>query len=493
MVTSSITRPDKPSANPAGIGLVSACVLAALLATLAVPRLALAQNGIECRPDPSLGEAPNTLPVDVCGQIQARSKDFQSLSWQLFRYLVWPASPSIRGQPDTSKAITSMEGPRTFETLKSDWEVFLLNAARPAAWNEYPGTATPCRNRPGRRPGELVLASFNEFGNLSTGDPGIGHVLVAQNRTYVRYQAAFSDKVFRKIVESGLYDATVVSRIPPAPSGTLIREDVRQDDGALTVKSAWIELPAERGESAVFIDPSRFHVRDDAWVQHPETLDCRRARVGLVGLHIVYKTPSRPQWIWATFEHVDNVPDMNSPRGRSYTFYNGDLGTPMTDDPEPDFVIPRRVGVAGPGDPPRPFQVQRLQQIEQDVVDANELWQAKFASIGSVWKNYKLIMTQWPGFPFAPRQGVERADPQYDCALRGDRATANTTMETFQQTQEQCVQALTCMGCHNMARNVDFVWALKMNPFKSPAADAPSSRAGAIRSLQEVLRNKHRR
>ena len=428
----------------------------------------------------------------MCGETQARPKDFQSLSWQLLKFLVWPASPERRGQPDTSKTITSPEGPRTFETLKADWEVLLEGATRPAAWNDYPSTASPCRNRPGLRRGELVLASFHEFGNLAAGEPDIGHVLVAQNRTYVRYQAAFNEKAFQKIVDNKLYDAAVVSGIPPAPSGTLVREDARHDDGALTVKSAWIELPAERGEVGAYIDPSRFYFRD-AWVQHPERGDCRRARVGLVGLHVVYKTPSRPQWIWATFEHVDNVPEVNDPPGRNYTFHNGDPGTSMTDDPDPDFRIPRPAGAAGPGDPPRAFQVERLQKIEHDVLVANQLWQEKFASIGSVWQNYKLIMTQWPGFPFAPLQGVDGADPQYDCALRGDRATANTTMETFLQTQDQCVVSLTCMGCHDMARKVDFIWALKMNPFRSPATDAPSSRAGAIRSLQDVLRNKHRR
>ena len=31
--------------------------------------------------------------------------------------------------------------------------------------------------------------------------------------------------------------------------------------------------------------------------------------VGLVGLHVVQKTKQLPQWMWATFEHVDNAPD----------------------------------------------------------------------------------------------------------------------------------------------------------------------------------------
>ena len=56
----------------------------------------------------------------------------------------------------------------------------------------------------------------------------------------------------------------------------------------------------------------------------------------LVGLHIVYKTPSRPQWIWSTFRHVDNVPELDDRSGRSFTFHNGDPSTHMTDEPEPE-------------------------------------------------------------------------------------------------------------------------------------------------------------
>ena len=35
---------------------------------------------------------------------------------------------------------------------------------------------------------------------------------------------------------------------------------------------------------------------------------CARTTVGLIGLHIAQKTPSRPQWIWSSFEQDDTVP-----------------------------------------------------------------------------------------------------------------------------------------------------------------------------------------
>ena len=39
--------------------------------------------------------------------------------------------------------------------------------------------------------------------------------------------------------------------------------------------------------------------------------------MGLVGLHIAHKTQHAPQWIWSTFEQVDNYkgpdPSFNDP------------------------------------------------------------------------------------------------------------------------------------------------------------------------------------
>jgi hypothetical protein len=56
-------------------------------------------------------------------------------------------------------------------------------------------------------------------------------------------------------------------------------------------------------------NPLRFFTRV-AWVLDPfdPTQTCKQVTVGLVGLHIVQKTASRPQWIWSTFEQIDNVP-----------------------------------------------------------------------------------------------------------------------------------------------------------------------------------------
>jgi hypothetical protein len=134
--------------------------------------------------------------------------------------------------------------------------------------------------------------------------------------------------------------------------------------------------------------------------------------------------------------------------------------------------------------------VERLQQIQRRVLIANEAQQGALGSLGSVWQNYKLVMTQWPGFPFAPNRGAD-AFPQPPCSARNGLAAVNTTMETFHQTQSHCFLERTCMGCHEVARKTDFVFSITLHPHHRPGPPTlpavPDSRALAIRQLQDFL------
>jgi hypothetical protein len=455
-----------------------------LMGWIATSNLGMAQPAIVCSHDPALANPPS-LPADVCESSgNTEKRDFHTLSWQIFKFLVWPAAE--RGIPDKAKKITDT-GRRTFETFKADWEIFQPDAGKPNKWNVYPSVAEPCRNLPNIRPGELVLASFHKFGNLKEGEPDLSHLLVAQNQTYVRYQAAYNEKVFDTIVNKGLYNPDTVGRIPKPASDKPVPDAAIEPDMSMTVKSAWIELP---GHGPKQIDASRFYVREDAWVQEPELQTCRRATVGLVGLHIVYKTESRPAWIWSTFEHVDNVPEEGPGSGNSYTFHNGDLSQGMTPDPAPAYMIPSNK--KGPGEPPRPYQVERLQKIDPEVLAANDRWQTELRTLGSVWQYYKLVLTQWPIFSTAEADALG-SGPFPSCGGRNSFATVNTTMETFLQTQEHCNLRATCMGCHDIARKTDFVFSIVFNSKKPREMRSPDPRDFAIKALKDLLDTKQTR
>ena len=96
--------------------------------------------------------------------------------------------------------------------------------------------------------------------------------------------------------------------------------------------------------------------------------------VGLVGLHIVQRTPSRPQWIWSTFEQVDNVPppDYVPPRppalpSQTFTFNDG-TATPMPNGIPSNFIWSNAKNAATP---PQPVNIQRLTPINQTTAATN--------------------------------------------------------------------------------------------------------------------------
>jgi hypothetical protein len=251
----------------------------------------------------------------------------------------------------------------------------------------------------------------------------------------------------------------------------------------MVVKSAWIELPGP----VAGLDTSKFYVRRDAWVQIPGTDQCRKSDVGLVGLHVVYKTPSLPHWIWATFEHADNVPEPGDAADKRYVFNNG-AGADMPQSVPKTYLVERPNDVPAPSDPPEPYQVKRQQQIDPKVLSMNQTWQGELGGIGSVWKNYKLIMSQWQSNSFVSHEDVSIHEPIPTCNNEGTApASANTTMETFQQ---RCKLKLTCMGCHNETRTTDFIWAISLNKYKPAAVPLPRVREESIKKLQEILINR---
>jgi hypothetical protein len=455
---------------------------------------AAAQNNPACSLDASANRPPDKLPVDLCNPFSNDEKAFDALAWQTFKFLVWPAqmSSTERGAPDTQRKITDIGGPRTFETFKADWETFQPHAVRPDRWGSYPDVATPCTNHPKINKGALVLASFSEFGNLKqqVDLTGVSNVLVAQNRTYVRYLAAYNEQVFDTIRSGRLYDANTLQQVNSPQRDAAVPAGTIEPEGALTVKSAWVELPEADDPPHRRIDSSRFYVRKDAWLQDPVSHYCRQATVALVGLHFVHKTSSRPQWIWTTFEQVDNAPENGDHPGKAYTFNNGDPRMRMKDVPDANYRIPLPAGTSGPGFPPKPYQVERLQRVQPVAEDTNRAWQTDLHKLGSVWQYYKLVVTQWPETPFSPKEDATEtgARPHPSCGGRGSYATVNTTMETFLQTQRHCDPAITCMGCHNRARPADFVWSVLMNAYSSSKVlRTPLQRVKSLRTLQGIV------
>jgi len=193
---------------------------------------------------------------------------------------------------------------------------------------------------------------------------------------------------------------------------------------------------------------------------------CLRKTLGLVGFHVGHKTKSRLQWIWTSFEHVDNVPeDKEIASGKlkpSYSFYDLKCAVekcPVNQTP-PRPWDPTYVNGLKFHDSTFKSQITRVIPLTEDTRDINGRFQDVLGD--TVWKNYMLLSTQWPSaFPCgsltvkAPRP--VQPDPDTDFEKQPDMTCApaptylaNSTLETYSQGNIPLASS-SCMACHGNA------------------------------------------
>jgi hypothetical protein len=430
-----------------------------------------------CQPQPASCPSPPVVtvnspqvPCDVCIPSGFGSNPiafFDDYSWRSFIALVWPAQiqNNQRGVPDTTQSVGGT-GPRVFETYKGLWEVFPFDSATqnfvtPVGWNQNSApTVNACGQSVGA--GDLVLASFSKYSDL--GQAGFGNLvgpLLAGNTTYVHYLTAYNQIEFDQIFNNKWY---LRANLPPTiPSITF-------DNNSLDVKSAWMAMNG-------VTNPKRYYTRM-AWVMD-QNGNCSNMLVGLVGLHIVQKTPTRPQWIWSTFEQVDNVPPAapGAPGAFGPGTYNFNDGTsrPMPSPPNPIPLPP-------PAVTPTPFNVTRTFPINPSTANTNKAYQAALS--GTPWQFYQLVMTQWPvpgntpsnsGFPSFTFPGNSPIS-----------AFSNVTLETF----DQASISTGCMACHTITqKNTDFLWSLADHAIP-PKIPALMMQDESIRRLKALIESR---
>jgi hypothetical protein len=436
--------------------------IAVLTLATAAPGIA-ADNGCPDRPVKSISSP--AMPADVCipdGFIDVPVNYFDDFAWRSFLAMVWPATPGHRGVADTGKTVGA-PGPRVFETLKSLWEVFHEDGSAPVAdFQAYDDAAhNACDAKP--QFGDLVLASFSGIDDI--GQAGAGEItgpLVAQNGRYVRYQTLYNQAAFDFIVRNRYYLRSNLPKVPsPRPTTPVMEFPI----GSVILKAAWLDMAGFPAEQV------KRHYTRTATVRDPGTGFCARLTVGLVGLHIIQKTPSRPQWIWSSYEQIDNVPPSRFGEPVKFTFHDGGK-TPMpTENPLPVVPLARL--------PVVPFNVER--PFNAKVHPKTELTNYQYQELlkDTVWQYYGIVVTQWPRMEGNQALAVP-------ASLNGDitntfpgagafSAFANVSMETFDQGRPQ----LGCMSCHNQARmSADFIWSVLDHAY--PANYLPA--AAAVRN-----------
>lgn len=371
--------------------------------------------------------------------------DFDIYSWNTFIALNWPPLPNGTGDP--SKTIgQNGDNDTVWEHYRNVSDIFLPGGKKPT----YNGPVTvPTQCKASYKPGMKIISQVGKTPTVLTdfSQPFNTGPLIDQDGNYTRYEILVNKPMFDYILQNTLYSKAgqkVFSGAVKFPCGVL-----NGAEGAIMVKAAWKVIdPA---------DKNRFHTQTvlvySPASQNPKyAASCSTKTMGLVGLHIGHKTNSGAQWLWSTFEHVDNAPteaDVASGKFKSeYNYYNPKCTAANC---PPNAV------------PPRPWDPTKVSSFHSQVVRMNMFKGNEFAfesakarnadalklllgvSSSSVWQNYELISTMWP-----TNTGTCQAIASDPLGTPAPNFLANTTLETYIQGMVPNVSS-NCIECHNNA------------------------------------------
>jgi hypothetical protein len=415
-----------------------------------------------------------TLPKDVVLPSQV---NFNCLAWQEFIALNWKAG-SYPGQPDTTATAANFGEPNDLSplvwmTYKEAGEVFKPDASAPTPWGspqQLPASVTiPQRALKSKRLpmikgiGRHVLYSISKSSeqaqlNLEHNlEAGTDAWLTAQNQHLTYYEIRLNQDEFNYVNQNNLYNANNQwSAVQPGGPGISLPDGTSSSSqycppsqyscvGAIEVKAAWLEItdqslwPQYLMTQAIIVEGTE---------KNPTF---RTAMVGLVGLHIIHRTKNAQQFAWATFEHVSNAPDINQYNQKSfassYTYFNPGC------DPSTDPFKCVNNYQPKPTDPPTaPVQVVRMNPIDNTTVNPLVGLNCGIQNLikqnnsNSVFQYYQLVNVLWPQsntpVPAGAKTPLPAGNPQ---PPPNSEKVANTTLETYLQTQA------TCLDCHASA------------------------------------------
>lgn len=412
-------------------------------------------------------EAPSwCIPADVCNPTQQNpawapgQASADNLAWQLFLAINWPANPDEPGYPDTTSQPGAPDPSGGGQHARTVWLDY------PTA-DQLFGVPPACSGPTLHMQSKISKAFLSKseppgaFGDVLEAGGG---VLVDRNGRVVQFDIRVNRTEWEFIVNQNDYWKTGTSLAalkqnlrrdyskPPGdtpggfPAAIVSQDGAPGIEGAMEVKAAWKELtPAEIAGGTYY---TRTFAIDDPSL--PKERGCEQRTMGLVGLHILYQPAlfGNPEWVWATFEHRDNVPTAGINDGAtSFSFFDPSCAPvptpeecaayqPGVSSPEayrccPDLLLYPDVEDL-PSSPP-PNQIVRATNptvstiLPTHCTDRYDQAIASFFGADNVWRSYFLVATQWPlrgsstNFPFYEPQ----FEANFPCTL------GNVTLESF--------------------------------------------------------------
>ncbi len=353
--------------------------------------------------------------------------DFHQWSWQTFLWLTQKTKPNNR--------------PR-FESM-----------IRPAAlFSNNPGNSPPPLSQIKADRGLALTPRTKKHDTPASlhevNQAGSRGLLIDQNGRSVYYSKYVNKRFYKFVRKKGYYKPQRFYQAPKNenfPVGTIelkaswkVIEDGERHDNLYTRKAKIKRLANRNGHVVI-------------------TNKTEEVTVGLVGLHVVGVVKNHPEFIWATFEHVDNAPDLPANlkpltehlnkvvSQRDWTFYQA--GTTVKNSNANNASL---VSLEDP-------QAQTLSPItqvfrqfphgggsSQNVQNIKSLNQSVHEQLGnnSIWRHYELVGAIW----FNPNKGTLIPNSTLQDRITGSTELSNSTIETF--TQGAKFQN-NCFWCHN--------------------------------------------
>jgi hypothetical protein len=425
------------------------------------------------------GNIPSTVPIPPNPPPNATSEQFRPyfdwFSWESFIALNWPASGVGRGNPDQPNnpgIFTGMTNstPVTWGTYKANWELFDQYDKRPTPWNDYNSPYAPALCPQAKQTDKQLLMVTKGDTELSDVNQTFSFPLVDQSSNFVYFEVRYNEQQYNWIRGADNSPNTWLYLMKNLPPGTVVSlpPNPKNPADSIMIKAAWRNISGMQNKLR-----QRYYTVN-AWVYNSQTQQCTQQLMGLVGFHIAQKTSLFTEWIWSTFEQVDNVPPKadNVPSSFNNGTDNPSTGTQGFAN-RPTYTAPGQLPPT-----PTPTQVTRLNPIPTtppgaSTVDVNNAFHAALPK-SSIWQYYQLVITQWPTNPGQFKAPANRGVYPQDCGGAFPvNGAVNTTLETYFQSSQLAVGAFgtSCMSCHfNAGTGLrDFSWGLARRPHQ----DAP--------------------
>lgn len=443
---------------------------------------------------------PN-IPVDVDPALQERLKEagdiyqlneaFNVYSWQALVAINWPLD--AKGAPRLN---FTDEGMPTWLKWKEAFQVYRSDGKKPHSWDSP-------RNDGGLGLKESFINDYDtriitssrtptHRGNHNTAnetDQAFAGKLFDQNGNVVVYEVLMNKEEFDYVVDNKLYNVNGQLEFSKSnteanfPAGNYGENKL----GATEIKLAWKIL----GDG----DMKERYFKDEGYIINETTGEPEKAHLGLIGFHISQKTPTGKQWVWSTFEHIDNLdqnvtdidgetkvihPTLTNPdceicpvnvdvtiKKDVYSYEqdrHGNYWNVINDSLKEDNNYYTDAAVMK-------TQAKRMVDIPVRVKNINTMMQNYFEQQGSVWQYYQLIDTQYPlDQDAAPATStpIEYRIPESVINKSGGKPNlallTNISMETFFQGGNQRAGLMensksdinifgteSCIGCHSSA------------------------------------------